>query len=202
MKEILLRIYSYIAAFIVWLWIGSLKVDYKTDNKKKLNPPNVAFAFWHNNIIILGFLYRFSKVATIVSQSKDGEYFSRLLSKFGYRIIRGSSSKGGTKALLEGIKVIKEGYSIAGTLDGPRGPGFKVKPGIIIMASKTGIPILPVYVRCHRAKILNTWDKMVLPVPFSSIEVHYGDLLFVPYDKTKWEEYRNILERKMMSFEV
>jgi hypothetical protein len=114
----------------------------------------------------------------MVSKSFDGEWISRIVTKLGYGVFRGSASRNGAPALLEMMKY-KSG-DIALTVDGPRGPMEKMKPGALTLAIHTGLPIVPISYSAHRFWRLNSWDKFILPKPFTTITVKYGPAITIP----------------------
>ena len=122
------------------------------------------------------------------------------MSKFGLKSIPGSSSKGGAEALRKLIKAGKQGHHMAISLDGPKGPIYESKSGIIKVAQHTGYPILPLVLCCNKKFTFNSWDKMFLPLPFSKCYILVGDLMYIPKDSTRedLESYRNMLQNKMI----
>ena len=177
------------------------KIDgekYLTDAKKEGR--NVLFALWHCHMPPLIYYHRQKNITTIVSESKDGEIGTYLLKRFGYQPVRGSSSRGGVKAVIQAKKIISQGYDAAVTLDGPKGPRFKAKPGTAYLAKVTGTPLLPILFSCKKYKQLNSWDKMVIPLPFTEITIHYAPLIFLNSDRSE-ESIKSdtqMLEKKMM----
>ena len=118
----------------------------------------------------------------ITSQSLDGEYIARFLKRFGFGTVRGSSSRGGVKALVEMIRYMRRGLSMAFTVDGPRGPRYVAKTGPIILAKKTGNPIIPFSVECSRYWTVNSWDRMHIPKPFTRARFIISAPIYVPAD--------------------
>ncbi len=110
----------------------------------------------------------------LVSKSKDGEYMARILKAFGFNFVRGSTSSGGFLSLRSLIKAARDGFSLAITPDGPKGPVFKVQPGAIYLAQKAGIPVIPCGSAYSKKKVLRNWDKYQFPLPFGRIQVVYG----------------------------
>jgi lysophospholipid acyltransferase (LPLAT)-like uncharacterized protein len=125
------------------------------------------------------YLHRDKNLCCLVSKSKDGEYMARILLGMGFNVIRGSSSNGGSQALRALTKAARAGYSIAVTPDGPKGPIFKVHPGIIFIAQKAGVPVIPAACALSCKKILRSWDKYQFPLPFGRIEAVYGEPIHV-----------------------
>ena len=140
----------------------------------------IIFCLWHDRLLYSSYLYRGIKVHILVSQSRDGELIARLLERFGYETIRGSSSKGGTQAMHQLVKTARSGKHTAVTTDGPRGPRHVVQPGVIQLARLSGNPILPLSFSAERRKNFKSWDKFLLPLPFSRGVVVYGQPLSVP----------------------
>lgn len=139
------------------------------------HPGPAVYALWHRQEVLMIWLHRDRGLAGLVSQSKDGEYMTRILLGMGFNVIRGSSTTGGSQALRALTKAARAGYSIAVTPDGPKGPIFKVHPGVIFIAQKAGIPIIPAACALSKKKILRSWDKYQFPLPFGRIEAVYGE---------------------------
>lgn len=145
----------------------------------KDHPGPAVYALWHRQEVLMIWLHRNRGLCGLVSQSKDGEYMARILLGMGFNVIRGSSSSGGSQALRALTKAAREGYSIAVTPDGPKGPIFKVHPGVIFIAQKAGVPIIPAACALSNKKVLRSWDKYQFPLPFGRIEAVYGEPLRV-----------------------
>lgn len=156
----------------------------KTSRLRFHKPPQAAallssdrpflYAFWHRYQLFLAYAHRDQGVNVVISRSKDGELIARAVERLGYRTVRGSSSRGGTAALLEMINCLESGQRVAVTPDGPRGPLGSVQPGVIAAAQKTGVPILPVAWAGARFTALKSWDKFIIPWPFGRCVVGYG----------------------------
>lgn len=138
----------------------------------------VIITFWHNRIpaVALSFLRKYHHrmrrgVVVLTSPSKDGEILSGVMARLGMGSVRGSSSRRGSTALRELSLKLAEGYDLAITPDGPRGPMYCLGPGVIFLAQKTGAPILPVHARYHHALRLKTWDSFPIPFPFSRVDI-------------------------------
>jgi lysophospholipid acyltransferase (LPLAT)-like uncharacterized protein len=137
----------------------------------------LIITFWHNRImaVSLAFLRKYPKgrkgVSVLTSPSKDGEILAQVMAGFGMGAIRGSSSRRGSRALLECAKHLQSGADLAVTPDGPKGPRYSLGPGLILLAQKTDARIVPVHVRFHGALELKTWDGFRIPLPFSRVDV-------------------------------
>ena len=139
----------------------------------------VIIAFWHQRLLMLPFVYRGRGVKMLISPSRDGEIARRVIEKVGIDTIRGSSSRQGAEALVQMERAIRAGYDVGITPDGPRGPGFSVKPGIIELARRTGAPIVPLAFGAKWKKRLESWDRFEVPVPFSRGVYLWGEPFWV-----------------------
>jgi len=161
---------------------------------------SVIYAFWHSQLLYLMYHYRGSGVRILVSHSRDGELLSRILQRFGLPSIRGSSSRVKRRNLLELVRETREGASAAIAPDGPRGPRHRAQPGIIALARLTGVPIVPVAVGARWKVEFHSWDRFLLPLPFSRVLLAYGEPVFVPphADVALVEQKRQELESKLV----
>ena len=163
------------------------QISFAEDGPQSLNFSPTVFVFWHRCILPACYAFRNRKIAVMTSSSFDGEYIARIIELFGYRAVRGSSTRGGVRALLGMHTEIEEGRSVAFTIDGPLGPIYVAKPGPVLLARNTGVPIVAFYVAPQRAWILNSWDRMLIPKPFSRVGVYVGLYIRVPEDAGKEE---------------
>ncbi len=150
--------------------------------------------FWHSRIMLISYLYKGWNASILTSRSRDGEYIARLVKKQGHEPIRGSTGKGGVRAGALLIKRLREGRPAVVIPDGPQGPRFVVHPGVITLAKKSGLPIGPMTYSAKRIKVFNSWDRFILPMPFTTCRVIYGNPLWVPADADKTAEEKCRLE--------
>jgi lysophospholipid acyltransferase (LPLAT)-like uncharacterized protein len=143
------------------------------------------FPFWHRCVLPATWLYRHQHPAVMTSRSLDGEFIARVIRRFGFIPVRGSSSRGGQRALLEMDKLLAEGNAVAFTIDGPRGPRYVAKKGPVLLARMSGAAITAFYVAVERAWVLKTWDALMIPKPFSRIYVRFAKKIFVPSDASE-----------------
>ena len=139
-------------------------------------------AFWHRCVFLATWWYRKREIAVMSRRSFDGEYTARIIARFGYRPVRGSSSRGSVGALLGMRRELAAGRSVAFAIDGPRGPKYVVKPGPVLLAQKTGRPIVTFHFAPERAWLLDSWDEFMIPKPFSRVLLRVGKLIHVPPD--------------------
>jgi lysophospholipid acyltransferase (LPLAT)-like uncharacterized protein len=164
-----------VLSLLAWLYIQLVGKTSRINVTGSNSQPGAAvYALWHRQEVLFIYLHRAQKVCGLVSKSKDGEYMARILKRFGFTFVRGSTSSGSLMALRGLIKAARDGYSVAITPDGPKGPIFKAQPGIVYLAQKAGVPVIPVACALSRKKILRSWDKYQFPLPFGRIEAVYG----------------------------
>lgn len=151
------------------------------------NMSTSIWCFWHRCVIPATYRFRNRQIAVMTSRSFDGEYIARIIARLGFIPVRGSSSRGAVGALFGMRRELEQGHSVAFTIDGPRGPRYVAKPGPVVLAKKTGLPINCFYVHVERAWILNSWDRMMIPKPFSRAVVYASNPIFVPAGATDEE---------------
>lgn len=159
---------------------------------------NYVYGFWHNKLVMASLcLTDIEKRAVLASPSKDGELIAIPLEKMGFTMVRGSSGKDSIKSVLALIKLIKKGYSAGTPLDGPKGPIYEVKNGMLYLAQKSGKSIIPLGGAFERKWIFNkAWDKFQMPKPFSKGVCILGDPIFIPAD-ADLDEYAEIVKKEL-----
>ena len=157
------------------------------------------YAFWHSRILMSVYFYRKKNINVLVSMNKDGEYISRTINMFGFGSTRGSSSREGFRAFLGLKKVLAEGFNVAITPDGPRGPKQKAQMGAVYLSKITGIPVAPFSFDASAKKTLSSWDNFIIPKPFSRGAFVWGKLIHVPKnaDEKTLEQKRVELEKEL-----
>ena len=156
--------------------------------------------FWHAHILLMVYSYVGPLLVFMISQHRDGELIARTVERFGYLPARGSTTRGGAGALRMMLKELGRGNDIGFTPDGPRGPSRKVQPGTIAAAQASGVPVVPVAIGATRAWYLSTWDRFVVPRPFSRVLMAYGEPMTFGRDEPIEEGCRR-LEDAMMRLE-
>jgi len=158
-------------------------------------------AFWHNRIFLGTYFFRRLRIVVMTSQSFDGEYIARFIQRFGYGAARGSSTRGGVGALVEMIRLVREGYAAAFSVDGPKGPRGVAKTGALLLAKKTGQLVLPFTVNVSSKLEINSWDCFQIPLPFTRASVRFAVPISVSSDATdeqleaKRDELQQALDR-------
>jgi lysophospholipid acyltransferase (LPLAT)-like uncharacterized protein len=161
------------------------------------------FAFWHGRVLAATLFFRDRGIVVITSENFDGEWIARIIGKFGYGTARGSSSRGGVRALVGLRRELKEGHPVAFTLDGPRGPARAAQPGAVWLAGATGHPILPFHIEADRAWTAHSWDQHQVPKPGAMISVAIGEPMYVSgTDEEVVEAARLALEKRLQALEA
>lgn len=130
--------------------------------------------FWHGEIVPVAWVHRHRGIAPLISRHADGEVIARIVEGLGYRTARGSTSRGGVRALLETARLLEEGISVGFTPDGPRGPRHQFAPGALVVAQRTGRPIIALAASATRAWRLRSWDRHLIPKPFATVTIRYA----------------------------
>jgi len=169
--------------FLVVRLIGPtlrLAVSFEDGGPENLDARPLILAFWHSCIFPAIYVWRDLRIHVMSSDSFDGEYTGRIIRKFGFVKVRGSSSKGAVRALLGMRKVIEQGWTVAFTIDGPRGPRYIAKPGPVVLARATAAPMVAFHIALEDPWVLNTWDKSMIPKPFSRALLRVSRKIVVP----------------------
>jgi lysophospholipid acyltransferase (LPLAT)-like uncharacterized protein len=156
-------------------------------------------AFWHGRLLMMPLVYKGKKLSFLVSSHRDGQIVGRALERFGFRAILGSTTRKGFTAFKQMLKANREGSDIALVPDGPRGPRCQVQIGVIELAKLTGRPVIPLTFSASRRKMFNTWDRFLLPYPFSRGVFIWGEPVHVDSngDRAYMEERRTLLETRL-----
>jgi lysophospholipid acyltransferase (LPLAT)-like uncharacterized protein len=139
------------------------------------------FACWHSRLLLLSYIYKRLNASIMVSNSADGEIIAQVLQRHGHKTIRGSTGKGGMRALMQQIMDMRDNRRPGVVIpDGPTGPRHKVQTGVILLAQKTGCPIIPLAYSSKRRKVFGSWDRFIMPYPWTRGVVTYGRPIEVP----------------------
>jgi len=186
-----LRLFGALAASALRLWGATWRYRTVGNDPFLSEGEPIIGVVWHEFVLVLAHRFRDRRFTVAVSRSDDGEWISAALPSLGYREpVRGSSSRGGTAALLGLVRHVRAGTTVSILADGPRGPAHVSKPGPVALARLTGRPLIPVHFKASLAFRFRSWDTTLLPLPFSQIELRYGDPIFVPHDTDEDAEER------------
>ena len=162
-----------------------------------------VMAFWHGRILAATFYFRRRGIVVITSENFDGEWIARIIERFGYGTARGSSSRGGLKAMHQLVREMRAGRSAGFTLDGPRGPARVAQPGAVWLAANTGNPLLPFHLEASSSWSMRSWDRTQIPKPFSTVSLVVGEPMEIAKgsQEAALEQARVELELRLASLE-
>lgn len=182
---------------ILWLWAKSGRTSVLGEEKytelRSKNIP-VILLVWHGRIFLGPYFFRRRGIMTMISPSEDGEFIAQIISRWGFRVLRGSSSHSVVKAWIAMKKELEKGGELIVVPDGPRGPEKKFKPGALKLAKETGAYLVPFTFSSSKRKILRSWDQFMIPRPFARFVAMYGEPISVSPDLEKEEMERKLLE--------
>ena len=160
-------------------------------------------AFWHGRVLTATYYFRQRGIIVMISENFDGEWIARIIQQFGFRTSRGSTSRGGQRALLQLKREMERGYPSGFAVDGPRGPARKAQPGAIWLAKLTGNPVVPFHMEAASYWSLKSWDRTQIPKPFSTVALTVGEPIDVASDADEdaLEAKRVELERSLFTLE-
>ena len=183
-QRIVLRLIIWAGYWVIRLIGPTLRVSVSYENgaQETIGQRPLIESFWHSCMIPATYVCRGHGIRVMSSNSYDGEYMGRIIHKFGFVAVKGSSSRNAVRALLGLRRALDDGWTVAFTLDGPRGPRRKVKPGPAALARSSGVPMGMFHAAVDNAWVLNTWDKLMIPLPFSRVLLRFGKLIPVPRD--------------------
>ena len=157
-------------------------------------------AFWHNRLMMLSYIWRQGvPMNMLISQHRDGELIADTIAHLGIKSVRGSSSRDGAQALRTMVKALKSGESVGITPDGPRGPRMRATDGVISVARLAGVPIFPATVATSRRRVLGSWDRFLVALPFCRGVYIWGDPVDVPRDASESDlgDIRQLIEDQL-----
>ncbi len=196
-KFFLVGVFGSIFLRLLFCTISIREIPDAISKKNKHKGKCMIYAFWHAHILVPSYVGRNLGAKVLISQHRDGEYIARIVQRLGNDVARGSTTRGGARALLSMIKKIKEErVSLAITPDGPKGPRFIVQSGVVMLGQKTQYPIVPVMVYHSKCWEMPSWDRFCIPKPFSKAVLIYGEQVIIPpkLEKSEVEKYRVLLE--------
>jgi len=163
-----------------------------------------VMAFWHGRILPATIFFRGRGIVVITSENFDGEWIAGIIERFGYDTARGSTSRGGRRALLQLVRDMEAGRPAGFTIDGPRGPARVAQPGAVWLAKATGNPVLPFHLEADRHWTLGSWDRTQIPKPFAAVALVVGEPFVVPADADDngIEAARRHLEERLQHLET
>jgi lysophospholipid acyltransferase (LPLAT)-like uncharacterized protein len=201
--RVMLRLGPSAAFFLVKFLQGTMRIEeLHGEHIKGLweQGENGIGAFWHGRLLMTPLVYRGRGLKILISRHRDGELISRTVRHFGLETIRGSSTRGGIAGIKGLVRALQKGYDVAIAPDGPRGPRCKVQPGVIQLAKLSGRPIFPFTFSATPRKVLHTWDRFIIPLPFSRGVFVWGEPIWVDRAEGEGAMKRKalLLEKKLL----
>ena len=203
-EELKIRIWTGLALAALWGLSKTMRFSYVGTQElfaRWERGEQVILAFWHNRLLLMPFPYRGLKACIMNSNHRDGEIISRVIRHFGIISVRGSSTRGWVSGLKGMVEAYHHGYDLIIVPDGPRGPRYQAKPGVLQLARSTGAPVYPVTYGSAWSTHIGSWDRLIIPFPFSKIRYVAGQPVSVPADASPelMEEKRQELERSLQA---
>jgi lysophospholipid acyltransferase (LPLAT)-like uncharacterized protein len=209
-KEIRNRVLFVLAEKLTWLIIlffgktGRIQVTNRNAWKELVaSPQGFIIVAWHGKMLLPIYVHRNLGILAMVSEHRDGEMIARTVHRLGYETVRGSSTRGGTKAFRQMLKELKKGKISTILPDGPRGPRHYFKLGAIVVAQRSGAPILPMTFAAKKSIRLKSWDRFMIWLPLSKLQLIYGSPITIPRkcSAEELEQYRVKVEQTMIEME-
>jgi lysophospholipid acyltransferase (LPLAT)-like uncharacterized protein len=180
-----LRIGAFVGALAIRLIGCSWRfrvIDEHIVGETRRYAPHLIFAFWHGRMLPLSYGYRHRSIQVLASEHRDGELMGQLIRRLGFGHVRGSSTRGGARAIRELVSKLEEGFDLGITVDGPKGPRYTVKPGPLEISKLSGAPVVPVATSSKSHWVFGSWDALEFPKPFTTVLVRFGAPVVVSAD--------------------
>jgi lysophospholipid acyltransferase (LPLAT)-like uncharacterized protein len=175
---------AFVIAWVLRLWVGSLRFragtvgQHLTPDQQGL-PGRYLYAFWHENLLLLAYHYAQPDVHVLISEHADGQLITEVCQRLGFGVVRGSKTRNGARAMRDMLRLTEAGH-VAITPDGPRGPRRQLQSGLIYLAARSGLPIVPIGVGYRRPWRARSWDRFAVPRPFSRARLVHTPPIHVP----------------------
>ncbi|PID75639.1 MAG: hypothetical protein CSA20_03410 [Deltaproteobacteria bacterium] len=190
-----------LTAWLIRIWFATFRLSLHYDKTNEAfvrarDGETAIASFWHYSFLFFFYFFRHRTATVMISTSRDGGYIARVAEEFGYVCVRGSRNRGGVRALAGILRSVRDGRSAAMVADGSQGPARKAQPGALLVASKTGHPVIPMAWAASHCLTFNSWDTTAIPLPFARVDVRFGSPIYLPkdLDDRQLESYRQMLE--------
>lgn len=199
-----LRIAGFLGAALIRLWGRTWRIQVTgaehLEAARKMSR-SIIYIFWHGRLLALSYSHRNQAVHILASEHRDGELMGQTIRFLGFGHVRGSSTRGGARAIRALVEKLEQGYDLGITVDGPKGPKHVVKPGPLEIAKLTGCVLLPITVSSKRHWVLSSWDSFQIPAPFTKVLIQYGQPVRVAGDASpqNLEDKRRQVEKILQS---
>ena len=191
-----LRIAGFLGALLIRLWGKTWRitvVDEGLLDRARRISPSVVFAVWHGRLLALSYSHRSRSIQVLASQHRDGELMGQTIRFLGFGHVRGSSTRGGARAVRQLVEKLHDGFDLGITVDGPLGPRHVFKTGPLEIAKLSGCAVVPITVSSGRRWQLRSWDGFQVPKPFAKVVIRYGEPVTVPGDATAAAPLRPVI---------
>ena len=172
-------IFSYVAVWLIGLTIRFEVTNPELETDVLAAGKQPIYSFWHDRMVTSTYFFRDRGIIVLSSHSFDSEYTARCIQRFGFGIVKGSSTRGAVSGLVGMIRAMKAGSPSAFTVDGPKGPRYEAKSGPVLLAKKTGNPIVPFVIECEKYWRVKNWDRLHIPKPFTKANVIFAEPIYV-----------------------
>jgi lysophospholipid acyltransferase (LPLAT)-like uncharacterized protein len=200
---LVIKTIGFVAACVIRLWVGTLRYCYRPlgpnlDPNSRGFTGRFIYAFWHENILVPAYHYGRRDVHVLISQHADGQLIAEVVRHLRFRVVAGSTTRGGVEAVRQMLRLSRPAH-LAITPDGPRGPRRRVQPGVIYLAARTGLPVVPFGIAYANAWRMRSWDRFAVPRPWSLAVCVTGRPIHVPENvgKDDLESYRLLVEEQL-----
>ena len=197
----LARVGAWVLRLLGWTWRIRVSDDDAVRRLRSTRQP-IVFSLWHGHILPLLYQHRDEGVVVMISEHADGELVAQVAERLGFGTVRGSSSRGAARALLEAARAVREGHDLAITPDGPRGPAKSIAPGAAVLAQRTGAQVIGVAAHARSAWRLKSWDAFMIPRPFARVQIAYSDAMAVGGSAREAAAETERMQRLMMTAEA
>jgi lysophospholipid acyltransferase (LPLAT)-like uncharacterized protein len=197
-----LGIASFLGAGLIRLLGATWRIEWNglehLEEARRLSP-QVIFSFWHGRLLVLSFSHRNRKIQVLASEHQDGDLMGRTIQRLGFGHLKGSTSRGGARAVRELAAILKDGLDVGLTVDGPRGPRGVVQQGAVELSRMTGSAVIPISNTARPRYLFRSWDRFQLPAPFARVIISYGEPMLVPNgaEQEERERYRLLLQERL-----
>jgi len=206
MKLVQVQFFRWILSFFASLMIRFLGYTWRIEvrGEERLKEAReisnqVVFSFWHGRLLVLSFTHRHRNIHVLASEHLDGDLMGKTIEWLGFGHLKGSTSKGGARALRQLTSVLRNGFDVGLTVDGPRGPRGVVQQGAVEVARMSGSVVVPVSNSARPRRLFSSWDRFQFPYPFARVVVEYGEPIIIPSEATENErqKLRNKLQQSL-----
>jgi lysophospholipid acyltransferase (LPLAT)-like uncharacterized protein len=183
LDRLAMRLVPWLGHRYIRLLHATMRIEYRGERvleRARERSGGYILAFWHSRWVMMPYVYPGTRIIVLISRHRDAQMLGRILEMFGLAVAVGSSTRGGTAGMRSVLRAVRDGYDVGIAPDGPKGPRRRVKPGVVVTAKLTGLPVVPVAFSSARARRLRSWDRTLVPRLFDRGVFVYGEPIWVP----------------------